>query len=311
MVRLIFIVLVFGLSAANIHAQERPAPPQNAATAYPSKAEILRRIDLYETALREPDANRSDEAQLARLYVNLGACYLEVAMYPKAEDAMHHAIALLHHGSPAALADEIGQLAILHIAMGELKQASKDQLDALKIREQIGDPVGIALTWNDLASLYIRQRHFAQALRYAERSEPLLASNTHVSAIDRIAVRETLAYAFSGVHQFERAIPLLQEALQLARDNFGSDSLNAGLASYLLGYAYWQEGEPDQADHWMQQGINRMKKDWGWGHVLYVNSVEQYAKFLRQRGQLESASLEERELKQMAATVDARSFAAR
>jgi hypothetical protein len=54
-----------------------------------------------------------------------------------------------------------------------------------------------------------------------------------------------------------------------------------------------------------------MKQDWDWGYTLYVNAVAQYAKFLRQRGQSESAALEERELKHMTETVDVRSFVGR
>jgi tetratricopeptide (TPR) repeat protein len=311
MTRLVLVVLIFGLSTTQVRAQEPAAAPQNAVATLPAKAELLRRIDLYEAALRKPEIMHSDDASLATVYASLGKCYLDVAMYPKAEAAMQRAIALLGHGSPATLADETGQLAVLHVAMGDLKRATKDQMGALHIREQIGDPVGIALTWNDLASLYIRQRQYGKALDYAQRAMPLLASNLSVKAGDRIAIRQTLAYALCGVHQCARAIPLLQDALELARDHFGADSLAVGLASYLLGYTYWQSGQMDEAADWMQQGIERMKMDWGWGHTLYVNAVTQYSKFLRQRGQIESATLEERELRQMAAVVDARSLTSR
>jgi hypothetical protein len=53
-----------------------------------------------------------------------------------------------------------------------------------------------------------------------------------------------------------------------------------------------------------------MKIDLGWGHVLYVNAISQYAKFLRQRGQVEEAASAERELRQMLSVVDARTMTA-
>lgn len=311
MTRFMLIALVFSLYVAQIHTQQPAVASGNADATPLPKAELLRRIDLYEAALRKPEMIHSDEASLAKVYASLGACYLEVAMYPKAEDAMHRAIALMRHGSQAALVEEIGQLAALHVAMGDLKQAEKDQMEALQIREQIGDRVGIALSWSDLASLYVQQRRFDKALDYAQRAMPVLASNPDVQAGDRIAIRETLAYALCGTHQCGRGIPMLQEALQLARDNFGADSLAVGVDCYLLGYAYWQNGQMEEAADWMQRGVERMKKDWGWGHALYVKAVGQYAKFLRQRGQVETAALEERELKQMTGIVDARSFAGR
>ena len=311
MTRLTPILLVSVLFAAQIHAQQPATAPNSADASIPAKAELLRRIDLYETALHRPGINRIDDAKVAQVYTSLGNCYLDVGLYLKAEDAMHHAIALMRHGSQAALADEIGQLAVLHLAMGDLKQAEKGQMEALQIRQQIGDPVGIALTWNDLASLYIRQRQYGKALDYAQRAMPVLESNPTVQASDRIAIRQTLASALCGMHQCERAIPLLQQALALSCDNFGVDSLAAGVSTYLLGYSYWQNGQMDKAGDYMQGGIERMKKDWSWGYTLYVNAVAQYAKFLHQRGQTESAALEEHELRHMSETVDARSFVGR
>lgn len=315
MTRFMLIALVSVLCAAQIHAQQPATTPDpTAANADPSvlpKAELLRRIDLYESAVHRPGISRIDDASVARVYSSLGNCYLDLAMYLKAEDAMQHAIALMRHGSQPALAEEIGQLAVLHLAMGDLKLAEKGQLEALSIREQIGDPVGLALSWNDLAGLYIRQRQFRKALDYARRAMPVLASNPAVQAADRIAIRQTLASALCGTQQCERAIPLLQQALALASDNFGADSLAVGVDSYLLGYTYWQNGQMDEAADWMQRGVERMKQDWDWGYTLYVNAVAQYAKFLHKRGQAESAALEDRELKHMTETIDARSFVGR
>jgi tetratricopeptide (TPR) repeat protein len=222
MTRLMLIALISLLYAAQVRAQPptaSPAPtPNNVDASIPPKAELLRRIDLYETALHRPGINRIDDASVARVYASLGNCYLDLAMYLKAEDAMRHAIALMRHGPQPALADEIAQLAVLHLAMGDFKQAEKEQMEALAIREQIGDPVGLALTWNDLASLYIRQRQFSKALDYAQRAMPVLASNPSVQASDRIAIRQTLASALCGMHQCDRAIPQLQQALSLACD---------------------------------------------------------------------------------------------
>jgi tetratricopeptide (TPR) repeat protein len=315
MTRLMLIALISLLNAAQFHAQQPPAAPApTQANADPSvlpQAELLRRIDLYETALHKPGIDRIDDASVARVYASLGNCYLDLAMYLKAEDAMHHAIALMRSGPQATLADEIGQLAGLHFVMGDPKLAEKAEMEALQIRQQIGDPVGIALAWNDLANLYIGQRQFSKALDYAQRAMPALASNPSVQASDRIAIRQTLASALCGMHQCDRGIPLLQQALSLARDNFGADSLAAGVSSYMLGYGYWQNGQMDAAADYMQRGTERMKQDWDWGYTLYVKAVEQYAKFLHQRGQTESATLEERELRHMTETVDARSFVGR
>ena len=54
MTRLMLILLIFDLSAAQVHAQQPPSPPQDAATY--SKADLLSRIDFYEAALRKPES---------------------------------------------------------------------------------------------------------------------------------------------------------------------------------------------------------------------------------------------------------------
>jgi tetratricopeptide (TPR) repeat protein len=304
------ILLTISLAGAPLAAQQVTATRGDGAQ-FLDNAELLRRIDLYESAASKAESAHATDADKIRIYRNLGTAYLETAMYLKSEDAMRRAIALLRNGSQPDLADEIGELAVLHVAMGNVKQAERDELEALRIRDGVGDPIGIALTWNDLADLYVKERQFPKALDYAQRAMDVLANNPEVQATDRIAVRETLAFALCGTHQCAQAIPLLKDSIALAKTSLGSDSLSVGLASYLLGYACWQNGQMEEAALWMQRGTARMKADWGWGHTLYVNAMQQYAKFLRQRGQMESASVAEREVRQMPAVVDARSFAGR
>jgi tetratricopeptide (TPR) repeat protein len=304
------ILLAISLAGASLTAQQATATPNDGAL-FLDKAELLRRIDLYESAASRAEASHASDADKIRIYTSLGTAYLRAAMYLKSEDTMRRAISLLRDGSRLDLAEEIGQLAILHVAMGNVKQAEKDQLEALRIREAVGDPIGTALTWNDLADLYVRQRQFVKGLDYAQRAMAVLADDPQVHATDRVAVRETLAFALCGAHQCAQAIPLLRDALELAKTDIGAGSLAVGVASYMMGYTFWKNGQLDEAVDWMQRGTGRMKTDWGWGSVIYVNAMQQYAKLLRQRGQMESAAVAEREVRQMTAAVDARSFAGR
>jgi tetratricopeptide (TPR) repeat protein len=224
---------------------------------------------------------------------------------------MLRAISLPRAGPQDELAEEIGHLAVLHVAMGELREAERNQMEALAIRESVGDPTGIALTWNDLADLYIKNRQYKKALDYAQRAMRVLADRPDVGASDRIAVRQTLAFALCGTGNCEKAIPLLKDALELSKSSFGADSLPVGIDEYLLGYAYWQSGNLHDAAEWMGQGIARMKVDLGWGHTIYVNALRQYAKFLQKTGQTEAAASADIEVHQAEALVDARSFTKR
>ena len=275
---------------------------------FPGKPELLRRIGLYEAAARNADSSNASPESLVKIYTNLGSLYEDVAMYPKSEDAMRRAISLLKTGPQDALAEEIGHLAVLHDAMGQLREAEKDQMQALRIRESIGDIAGIALTWSDVADLYIKRRRYKKALSYAQRAMDALGDRPDVSAGDRVAVRQTLASALSGTRDYPRAIQLLKDAIELSKNSFGADSLEVGLDDYILGYTYWKSGNMTDAEDWMGRGIMRMKVDLGWGHAIYVNAIWQYAQFLRQNGQTDAAVSAEREVRQAQAVVDARTF---
>jgi tetratricopeptide (TPR) repeat protein len=316
MIRSLIAILMFACAGTLVNGQPGGATvpaaavvPQSKAE-FPGKPELLRRIALYEAAARKAETAHTDRESLVKIYANLGGLYEDAAMYPKAENTLLRAISLLREGPQDELAEEIGHLAVLHLAMGEVREAEKNQMQALAIRERVGDQVGIALTWNDLADLYFKKRQYKKALDYAQRAMGVLADRPDVSASDRIAVRQTLALALCGVGNCEKAISLLKDAIELSKGSFGVDSLPVGVDEYLLGYVYWQNGDMNDAAEWMGRGIARMKVDLGWGHAIYVNAVGQYAKFLRKTGQTEAAASAESEVHQAEALVDVRTLIA-
>jgi tetratricopeptide (TPR) repeat protein len=318
MIRLLIAVSMIGLAGISANGQQvsgnalqTGAGVSRGAGDFPDKPELLRRIAMYETAIQNAKATHPADASLAKIYLDLGGLYGDAAMYLKAEDAMRQGILLLRRGPQDKLAEAIGHLAVLHIGMGELREAEKEELEALRVRESVGEPVGTAETWNDLADVYVKQRQYKKAVDYATKAMEVLGNDPKVSADDRIAVRQTLGYALCGERNFEMGVPLLQEAIEMAKSRYGADSLEVGVAYYLLGYASWQNGDLRNAAEWMGWGITRMKVDMGWGHPVYLNAVSQYAQFLRQQGQMEAADAEQREVRQAQAVVDVRTFTAR
>jgi tetratricopeptide (TPR) repeat protein len=275
---------------------------------FPGKAELLRRIALYEAAEQSAERTHPGMESMVKIYSNLAALYEDTCMYAKSEAIMRREISMLRSGPQDELADAIGHLAVLHIAIADLRQAEKDELEALRIRESVGDPVGIALSWSDLADVYVKEQHYKPALDYAQKAMAVLADNPKAEVADRITVRQTLAYALCGLKQCGQAISILKDALEMEKKAYGADSLIVGSGYFILGYAAWQNGDMEDASAWMARGTARMKVDLGWGHTVYLNAMTQYAKFLRQRGQMEAAASAEREVKMANAVVDARSL---
>jgi len=267
-------------------AQQVAAGGARIASEFPDKPELMRRIGVWEALARKAETTHADAASMVKIYSNLGNLYEYAAIYPKAEEAMRREVSLLQAGPQDQLADALSHLATLHIVMGDPRAAEREQLAALRVREAAGDPQGIALTWNDLADFYIHQRQSKKALDYAQKAMDALGDNPKVDADGRIAVRQTLAYALCENHQ----------------------SMQVGMAYFVLGDLSWKRGDMVNASEWMRRGTDRMKVDLGWGHTLYVNAMAEYARFLRERGQTEAATSAEREVRQAQSVVDARSL---
>lgn len=291
----------------NIAAAQSSLAASHAGSPF-DKDELLRRVGVYQAAIHDEQAAHQPNEKVARIYIDLGADYEDLAMFPKSESAFRSAIALLQDHPQAELAEAWGQLAVLHSIMGDLHQAEKDHMQALAVREQVGDPVGMALTWNDLADLYFRERHYDKSVEYARKSIAVLGPNSKVQPSDAIAIRQTLGYALCATHSCGEAMPILKDALAIAQKTYGADSLEAGVATYVLGYAAWQNKDIEDASRWMAQGTTRMKVDLGWGHVLYVNAVHAYAQFLREQRQFDAAATAESEVKMATSVVDARTM---
>jgi tetratricopeptide (TPR) repeat protein len=315
MIRRLIVVLIVGLATCPANAQQAEMSPQlsrhETQRGFPDKAELLRRIGLNEIAIQRLEAAHADSTGRVEVYLQLGRLYEDAGMYLKSEDALQRAVSLLETGPQDRLAEAIGQLAGVHDLMGKLREAEREQLEALRISARIGNPLGTARIWNDLADLYLKQRRYKMAAKYAQRAMDVLGNRSEVAPQDRIAVRQTLGFALCRIRQCANAIRLLQDALELAKRHFGDDSLAVGAGYYLLGFASWQNGNRSDAAEWMQRGTMRMKVDLGWGQAIYVNAMRQYARFLLEQGQFDASMAAESEVKQAEAVVDARSITGR
>jgi tetratricopeptide (TPR) repeat protein len=313
MIRSLVALLCIGLVTSAANGQQTVVSRTPAGVAQndggiPERPELLRLIGLYEVAERSVEATRAGIESLVKVYSNLAVLYEDASMYPKAEDTLRREIAVLQNGSQSELAEAVSDLAVLHVAMGDLRAAEKEQLEALHIREGVGEPIGIALSWNNLADVYVKKRDFKKAVDYAQKAMAVLGDDAKVGVFDRLAVRQTLAFALCGVKECGKGIALLKDAIELSRSNLGDDSLAVGIEYYLLGFTAWQSGDMEDAGAWMARGITRMRVDMGWGHVVYLNAMTEYARFLRKRGQVEEADAAEREVRMAQNTVDVRTL---
>lgn len=314
---LVLSAMVCSTAASQTGAAPAPQPdtPQQGTPQTPVpgsvNGETLRLIAEYEKAARSSELAHAGDQHLATIYVKLGNVYADSGMYLKAEDAMRHAIIHLRSGSQADLAQELGQLCALHMAMGKRRQAERDQMQALQIRESVGNPLKTALAEIEMANVYEDGQNFKKAADHARRAFDLIHAQPGAEAFELLDVRWTLGFALTGLKNCGEGMPILRDSLDFAKSNFGNGSREIAYAEYELGYGYWHCGEPAHASELLKSGTAGMKDDTGWGHRIYLNAMSHYARFLRENGEPEAAASAEAVVRQAQAVVDVRALTGR
>jgi tetratricopeptide (TPR) repeat protein len=192
--------------------------------------------------------------------------------------------------------------------MGELRQARKEELQALDLRQRLGDALPVARSWTDLARLSLAQRRYDEAAELARRAQSAFKMQREATAIDRLSVLFILGLADCNSRAYVSAIPPLQEAVSLADANFRRGDFPVGLAHFLLGFANWKSGNMPAAAENMGQGTAIMRNQLGWGHPMYVTALQQYSRFLQTTRQMAAAREVDQRILQARSVVDVRAL---
>ncbi len=120
------------------------------------KQEVLRQIAISEAAQRQMESAHADNVALGRGYIQLGLWYSDAGLWNKAEADLERAVTLFRHSSEPGdgLAESVGRLGSLHVVMGKFGEGEKEEMEALKLRQNMGDRLQIARSWDDLGGLY-------------------------------------------------------------------------------------------------------------------------------------------------------------
>jgi len=281
-------------------------------TEIPTNAETLRRLKVYETAAREAEATHASDAMKAQIYTRLASLSMDAGMYDQSEAALEHAISLLRNADlNDRLAEDLSYLGMLHVETGKMRQAEREELEALKLREGLGDRLGLARSWDALAGLYAGERKYAIARDYARRAMDEFSVNQGADVTDNISSRFKLSQILCLMKECPSAILLLKDSIDLAKAAFHPEDYPIGIGEFLLGYAYWRSGDPGDAAQYMKHGTFLMKQQLGWGHPTYLNALGYYARFLRENRRVDDARDVELQIRQAEAVVDVHSLQTR
>lgn len=286
------------------------ASGQEALTNISARADALQKINQLEIAAREGESSHVSDVALANVYSELASSYLSAARYDQSEGALKRAISLFRRSpeSRSQLADDLDDLGMLHVQMDKMREAHEEELEALQLRQNLGDSLGIARSWNSLAGFYFMDRKYAASRDFARKAVNEFSVDERASLFERVSSRFNLALALCAMKDCLSAIPPLKDGIDIAKAGFKPNDFPVGLGDFFLGYAYWKSGSSLEAGPSMEQGIAIMKGQVSPGNPVYLHALRQYALFLHKNRRGEDANAVEREIRLAENVIDVHSI---
>ena len=309
-------VATVGCERLSADTEDRVGPlgvGQQPLTEIPTRAELLKRISAFEAAAKEAQSGGASDDTVAKIYAGLASFYEDAGMYAQSVRALDHAVSLLRRNAElnGELATNINHLGMLHAEMGRMREAEREEMEALRLRENVGNPLENARSWNALSGLYFKERKYTSSRDLAQRAMDEFSKDKEADVMDRISSRMNLSLALCYMKECSSAVPVLKDAVAIAKVAFKANDFPIGESEFLLGFAYWKSGDVAGANEYMEAGTSLMKVQLGWGHPAYLNALGHYARFLRENHRVEDAEAVERQIRRAEAVVDVHSIQTR
>jgi tetratricopeptide (TPR) repeat protein len=300
-------VILFLLVASCAYGQQQMA---GGVSGLPSKQEVERQVARFEDAIRVRESAHASDQVLARIYMQVGLWYEDLAVWNRSEADLEHAVFLFRRASASneELATALSNLGSMHVARGNLRDGEKEEMEALRLRQENKDSLQIARSESDLAALYLAQHKFEKAKDAAERSLHEVITNGRADNVDRTYGRYVYSMALCSTNNCPQAISVLKDAVADAKATMQPADFPIGYGEFFLGFAYWRSGDSASAAQYMGEGTTLMKEQLGWGHPIYLSALGRYAQFLRESQRGEEAKVIQREIQRAEAVVDVRTL---
>jgi tetratricopeptide (TPR) repeat protein len=271
-----------------------------------TKEDLQKEIAVYEATSRDAEPPNMPSVQAGRVWSHLAVLYQDVGKYGESQIAYDHAMRLLtmEPVSQPDLADAIDDLGTLYTETGNVKEAERAELKALKIREAAELKSELPKSWYHLATLYLQEHHATRSGELARLAVNAFSQDKNAVPEDKIGSLLVLASSDCQSHRYAEAIAQLQTALQLTIHTYGSEHYPTGINMFLLGYAYWKNGDLTSAHAFMERGYDILGKEMSW-HPAYLYFMAQYAHFLHDEHRGKEARAIEQAIKEKRAQLNA------
>lgn len=251
---------------------------------------LATQIHEQEKAVEADPGKRDGEA-----WLELAILRQDAAQYRDSERAYRKSIALLTSGDRDTLADALDHMGTMYVECGHFSKAESLERQALAIREERKDSIGIGVSHTHLSMLLLGRHETAAAQAEAQMAVSLLVPDQDSHAVrpatpeEKMTALIDLSLARCAGQDCAASIPDLRRALGIALANYAENSIPVGFLDFLLGFALWKSGDSNSAEGLMRQGTHELSTQLGWGHPTYVQALKQYRTFLTGTGHTSEA----------------------
>lgn len=248
-----------------------------------AEAGMRRALEIREATLS------ADHASIGNNLCNLAHALLVQGKSDGVEDMMKRSvdIAIKSYGEDSPrTAICINNLGGFHLDKGNLNEAARNFERSLAIKERIlgKNSPAIIKNLNNLAAVYSRLGRNAEAQNLRARSGTLMRSKLEGSDKKDIDTMIFLSDKLVADRQHDEAALVLEQALDVAKREFGENSLKAAQVLNLMGAAAHARGDVDKAKDYYIKVLNIRKKQHGKKHPKVAETLRSVSTCLLTQG---------------------------
>lgn len=185
--------------------------------------------------------------------LNLAWCSYCHSDYAKSMDYITRALPITHHEQYARQeADAINILGNNYERMGNWQDALDCYLRALQLSTEQGNRIHVAVMRSNIGDIYALMGNYHKAIEHYQESYRIDVEIAHVDSSDGLTLTH-MADAYLKLNQPIRALDYAQQALGLMQPERFWVGVSRALT--VIGQAYHQLGDLEQATRYYQQGL--------------------------------------------------------
>ncbi len=268
--RIIVLFALFASIRCALSAQEPAAVIQE---------RIKSEVHLIKVAI---DQHRPEES-IGYLWATLGADYRKSGDFSNSEAAYLHAVELFEASlsSMRNYATTLDNLGMLYLTYGRVDDAERYNRKAAAIRNKMNYPIDLAWSTQHMAEINLAKHKYKEAENGAAEALAAMEAHNDPEQLDRISALNALAYTRCLRRRCEQGMGDARRSLDIARNNFGAESVPSAHALMALGFALWKLERFEDADRTLRAGVEMMRAKAGPRSRALLLALAEYRDFLK------------------------------